>query len=97
MLAFDFGVNTLTQTDTAGGTQSACFTDFDYHPGTQRLRFYVNGKLEDLRMPEISHETWTLLEKPRNWEALAKGLANSSNKTLDWLKRHGVDVSSARP
>lgn len=34
-------------------------------------------------------------EKNRN--SLVKGLAASSAATLDWLKRHGIEIQSAKP
>ena len=72
------------------GEQDTPASDVRYDRGI--LTFVANGKIETVELHEIDSSLGDKLLEERNWANLTAGLANKSEKTVEWLQKKGLSV-----
>jgi hypothetical protein len=92
VLIFDTTSKQVSQitTDGLNLVREAQFTDFRYNDDLDKLTFVVNGRIEEMRIYEISENTFKAMQRPDNWKNLCHGLSIASPKTLDWCVNHRI-------
>lgn len=75
--------------------QEAVIQDFDYNDGV--LTFVVEGGHSvEMEINEIDPSVGRNLLKPHNWEALGKGLGMQSEKTMNYLRKRGIELKRSK-